>query len=136
MQSILVSFIVLESICRHTSVVYSKKIWVLGGESRFNSVNDFFTIDLESFQVNHLKINVRILFFNCLSISINLQKDKFKAPRFLDSHTAIVQESENEDMVNDRMIVFGGYNHSQRTNQTYFYSFLNNSWEEVECHNK
>ena len=54
------NFFSLESICRHTSVVYSKKIWVLGGESRFNSVNDFFTIDLESFQVNHLKINVRI----------------------------------------------------------------------------
>lgn len=113
------------ALCRHTAVIYNKQLWVLGGERCYEPVGAFFAIHLETFEVRNYypkKKKTRH------GLSPGPPPAGLQPPVLLDSHSAVVAESEQGTV----MLVFGGYHHSVCTNEVFLYSFLKDEWQKPE----
>lgn len=98
------------AISDHTSVIYNKKMYLYGGSKGLNSNGILFSYDPAA----NLWDPVRTKPAN---------GDSNNAPPEVDEHTAVV--------INDEMVIFGGFVEGDRTNSIYKFDFKTAEWAQV-----
>lgn len=97
-------------------------MYCLGGECNNKQICKFFYID-----ISDTRMNIGQQTAKCTEVITN----RDLAPLQLDSHTAILYP-ESDNGSTDKMIVFGGYYKSLKSNKIFEYSFLENFWKELK----
>lgn len=114
-----------EGISRHSAILWDDKIYCLGGERNNIQIMKFFYIDISDTRMNYGQLSAKWT---------EIITNKSSAPLQLDSHSVIIYpESDNKDT--DKMIVFGGYFKSIKSNKIFEYRFEDNVWKEIELDN-
>jgi N-acetylneuraminic acid mutarotase len=85
-------------------------MYLIGGSNDLNSNNSFFFLDLKTFKWEVIKERA-------------FQGNPENIPSSADEHSAVV--------LNDNMILFGGFFNGERINETYIFNFSNNEWRKV-----
>lgn len=102
-------------IAYHTSCVYKDNMYLFGGNHMTSDQNDGFTD--------------KIHYLNMRTMSWSVIRTRGDQVMIRDEHTGVV------DAESTSMIIFGGFQSGERTNQTSIYNFTTNMWENVTIPN-
>lgn len=95
----------------HTAVVYKNEMYIFGGWNGYESLNDFYSLNLDTLQWRQI--------------------NSADAPSKRRMHSAVVHK--------DKMYIFGGYDESrlaQTFNELYCFDFQTETWKIVPCKGK